>query len=132
VQQAGRKVLPPAYGTDLGGVFKAGKNLVLQSALWYLWLDQEFVYVGDEGVVEPGGQTRRFGLDLSARYAVLKNLFADIDVSLANPKALQVPKGRKLPAAGAALYFRRRPYVPAGAGLERQPAVPLYGSPAGE
>jgi hypothetical protein len=92
VQQAGRKVLPPAYGTDLGGVFKAGKNLVLQSALWYLWLDQEFVYVGDEGVVEPGGQTRRFGLDLSARYAVLKNLYADIDVSLANPKALQVAK----------------------------------------
>jgi outer membrane receptor protein involved in Fe transport len=68
--------------------------------LWYLWLDQEFVYVGDEGVVEPGGQTRRFGLDLSARYAVLKNLFADIDVSLANPKALQVPKGESyLPLA---------------------------------
>lgn len=92
VQQNGKKVLPPAYGTDLGGVFKVGKKLVLQSALWYLWLDQEFVYVGDEGVVEAGGQTRRIGFDFSARYEVAKNLFADMDISLANPRALGVAK----------------------------------------
>jgi outer membrane receptor protein involved in Fe transport len=92
VQQNGRKVLPPAYGSDVGGVFKIGRKGVLQTALWYLWLDQEFVYVGDEGVVEPGGKTRRVGLDLSARYELLKNLFADIDVSLAKPTALDVPK----------------------------------------
>ena len=91
VQQNGRKVLPPAYGTDLGAVFKPGKKLVLQSALWYLWLDQEFVYVGDEGVVEAGGQTRRYGFDLSARYELAKNLYADLDLSLANPRALKVP-----------------------------------------
>jgi hypothetical protein len=92
VQQNGRKVLPPAYGTDLGGIFKVGKKVVLQSALWYLWLDQEFVYVGDEGVVEPGGQTRRYGFDLSVRYEVTKNLYADADVSFANPRALGVDK----------------------------------------
>ena len=92
VQQDGKKVLPPAFGTDVGGIFKLGKKLVLQSALWYLWLDQEFIYVGDEGVVEPGGQTKRYGFDLSVRYEVIKNLFADIDVSLANPRALDVAK----------------------------------------
>ncbi len=92
VQQNGRKVLPPAYGTDLGGIFKVGKKLVFQSALWYLWLDQEFIYVGDEGVVEPGGQTRRIGIDISARYEVIKNLFADVDISLANPRAIDVAK----------------------------------------
>lgn len=92
VQQNGRKVLPPAYGTDLGGIFKAGKKLVFQSAIWYLWLDQEFIYVGDEGVVEPGGKTKRLGIDVSARYEVFKNLFADIDVSLANARALNVSK----------------------------------------
>ncbi len=100
VQQNGRKVLPPAYGTDLGGVFKLGKKLILQSALWYLWLHQEFVYVGDEGVVEAGGKTRRIGFDLSARYEVLKNLYADIDISLANPRALGVAKAESyLPLA---------------------------------
>ncbi len=92
VQQNGRKVLPPAYGTDLGGIFKPGKKIVLQAALWYLWLDQEFVYVGDEGVVEPGGQTKRYGFDLSVRYEVTKNLYADVDVSLANPRAKGINK----------------------------------------
>ncbi|MGZ8538248.1 MAG: TonB-dependent receptor [Flavisolibacter sp.] len=92
VQQDGRKVLPPAYGTDLGGIFKVGNKIMLQTALWYLWLDQEFVYVGDEGVVEPGGQTNRYGFDLSVRYEVTKNLYADVDVSLANPRAIGVDK----------------------------------------
>ena len=100
VQQNGKKVLPPAYGTDLGGIFKVGKKLILQSALWYLWLDQEFIYVGDEGVVEPGGQSQRYGFDVSARYEVLKNLFADVDISLANPRALGVSKAESyLPLA---------------------------------
>ena len=100
VQQPGRRVLPPAYGTDLGGIFKIGKKFVLQSALWYLWLDQEFIYVGDEGVVEPGGQTRRYGFDFSARFEVIKNLYADVDVSLANPRAIGVEKGESyLPLA---------------------------------
>ena len=57
-----------------------------------MWLDQEFIYVGDEGVVEPGGKTKRFGFDVSARYEVLKNLFADVDISVANPRALNVAK----------------------------------------
>jgi TonB-dependent receptor-like protein len=92
VQQDGRKVLPPAYGTDLGAIVKVGNKLVLQTALWYLWLDQEFIYVGDEGVVEPGGQSRRYGYDLSVRYEVTKNLYADLDVSVANPRAIGVDK----------------------------------------
>ncbi|HEX2532280.1 MAG TPA: TonB-dependent receptor plug domain-containing protein [Chitinophagaceae bacterium] len=92
VPQNGRRVLPPAWGSDLGGVFKPGRKLILQTALWYLWLDQEFVYVGDEGVVEPGGQTRRYGVDLSARYELVRHLYADVDLSWAKPRALDVPK----------------------------------------
>ncbi|CAN5219112.1 TonB-dependent receptor [soil metagenome] len=100
VQQAGKKVLPPAYGSDLGGIFRLGNKVVLQSALWYLWLDQEFVYVGDEGVVEAGGKTRRFGFDFSARYEVIKNLFADADISFADPRATSVDKAESyLPLA---------------------------------
>lgn len=100
VQQAGKKVLPPAYGSDVGAIFKVGNNLVVQSALWYLWLDQEFIYVGDEGVVEPGGQSKRMGMDVSARYEVVRNLFADLDLSIANPRALNVLKAESyLPLA---------------------------------
>ncbi len=92
VQKDGKKVLPPGWGSDIGGIFKLGKKVVLQAALWYLWLDQEFIYVGDEGVVEPGGQTRRVGIDVSARYEMIKNLFADVDISLADPRATGVDK----------------------------------------
>lgn len=100
VQQNGKKVVPAAWGSDVGGIFKIGNKLVFQSALWYLWLDQEFVYVGDEGIVEPGGQSRRVGIDVSARYEVAKNLFADLDVSVANPRAMDVPKSENyLPLA---------------------------------
>ena len=91
VKQNGKKVLPPAWGTDVGAVTKIGNKLVLQTALWYLWLQQEFVYVGDEGVVEPGGKTKRVGVDLSVRYEVVKNLYADVDLSVANARALKVP-----------------------------------------
>jgi hypothetical protein len=48
--------------------------------------------VGDEGVVEGGGRTRRVGADASVRYEVLKNLYADVDVNIALPTALNVPK----------------------------------------
>ena len=92
VQENGKKVLPPAYGSDLGGIFKLGNKFFLQAALWHLWLDQEFVYVGDEGVVEAGGQTRRYGLDISTRYEIAKNLYTDIDLTFANPRALDVAK----------------------------------------
>ena len=114
VQENGRKVLPPGWGSDVGGIFKLGKKVVLQSALWYLWLDQEFIYVGDEGVVEPGGKTRRVGIDVSARYEVIKNLFADIDISLANPRALHVlkaesylPLAPRLTSAGGLTYRKQ-------------------------
>ena len=92
VLENGKKVLPPALGSDIGGIFKIGKKLLVQTAVWYLWLDQEFVYVGDEAVVEESGKTRRVGLDVSVRYEIFKNLFADLNLSLAKPKALDVPK----------------------------------------
>jgi hypothetical protein len=87
-------VLPPALGTDFGGIFKIGKKLILQSAIWYLWLDQEFVYVGDEAVVEEGGKTERMGIDVTARYEIYKNWFADFNLSLAKPRSLGVPQMR--------------------------------------
>lgn len=91
VPQDGRDILPPAYGSDLGAVWKPLPRLYVNTALWYLWLEQEFVYVGDAGVVEPGGRTRRWGADLSVRYQLTKHLFADIDVNWTNPRAIGEP-----------------------------------------
>jgi len=76
-----RQALPAAYGADLGITVKATRNLLLNFALWHLYLEQEFVYVGDEGVVEPSGKTRRKGIDLSVRYQPFKWLVADADAN---------------------------------------------------
>ncbi|MGB3006614.1 MAG: TonB-dependent receptor [Chitinophagaceae bacterium] len=100
VAQNGREVVTPAWGSDLGGIIKLSNKAVIQTALWYLWMKQEFVFVGDEGVVEPGGKTQRIGWDMSLRYEVVKNLYADADITVANPRALEVPSAESyLPLA---------------------------------
>ncbi|MDF2191673.1 TonB-dependent receptor [Paraflavitalea sp. CAU 1676] len=93
VPQNGLTILPSAYGSDLGTVLKPVKNLLVNAAVWYLWLDQEFVYVGDEGVVEPSGRSRRYGADLSVRYQPLSWLYADVDFNYAHGRAVDEPKG---------------------------------------
>lgn len=93
VPQNGRQILPAAYGTDLGVIWKPIPRLLLNAALWYLWLDQEFVYVGDAGVIEPSGQTKRMGVDFSGRYQLTRQLFADFDLNLTKPRAVGEPKG---------------------------------------
>ena len=89
----GYDILPAAWGADLGVLLKPARNLLINVAAWYLYLQQEFVYVGDEGVVEPSGKTRRIGIDLSARYQVNNWLFADVNMNLARPRSISAAKG---------------------------------------
>ncbi|MBC8151940.1 MAG: TonB-dependent receptor [Bacteroidetes bacterium] len=100
VPQQGREILPGAYGSDLGVIFKPFPKLLINAAAWYLWLEQEFVYVGDAGVVEPSGRSRRQGVDLSVRYQLTKTLYADLDLNTAKPRAIGVEAGQSfLPLA---------------------------------
>ena len=87
------KILPAAYGADLGGIFRPTRRLFLNAALWYLYLEQEFVYVGDAGIVEPSGETRRTGIDLGLRYQINDWLFADADVNYALARSIGEPEG---------------------------------------
>lgn len=93
VAQGGEEILPRAYGLDVGANFKIGDKLLLSTALWMLDLEQEFVYVGDEGIVEPSGETRRKGIDVSLRYQVLPWLYIDSDLNVTDPKAKGEPEG---------------------------------------
>jgi len=68
-----------AFGSDLGFVFKPTDDLMINSAIWHLKLDEELVYVGDEGVVEPSGESVRYGVDLTIRAQFTKWLSARID-----------------------------------------------------
>lgn len=86
-------ILPKVFGTDLGIILKPVKALVLKTTLWHLYSQQEFVYVGDAGIVEPSGKTRRMGIDVSARYQVNSWLYADMDINLTRARAIGEPKG---------------------------------------
>ncbi len=93
VAQSGKEVLPKAYGLDLGADMKLLPNLFVHVALWQLNLDQEFVYVGDAGVIEPSGKTKRVGIDVSARYQFNSWLFADIDLNFTKPRSTEAAQG---------------------------------------
>lgn len=92
VAQQGREILPAAYGIDLGGLWKPLRSLWFNAALWYLFLEQEFVYVGDEGIVEPSGKTRRYGLDFGVRYQLTDALFFDSDITYTIARAIDEPE----------------------------------------
>ena len=68
VRRASENILPAAYGSDLGMIWKPVPKMIVNTAFWYLFLEQEFVYVGDAGIVEPSGKTERKGIDISLQY----------------------------------------------------------------
>lgn len=93
VQNAGQQILPASYGSDIGIFIKPTKRLFVNLAIWNLYLDQEFVYVGDAAIVEPSGRSIRQGLDFITRYQISNNLFANVNVNFTKPRARDEAKG---------------------------------------
>lgn len=90
----GHEILPTALGSDVGTIWKPFPRLIVNSALWYLYLQQEFVYVGDAGVVEPSGETRRAGFDLGIRYQLSDYLFFNFDANYTHARSINDPNGQ--------------------------------------
>lgn len=90
------QILPGAWGADVGFVQKLTKKLVLTTALWHLFLNQEFVYVGDEAIVELSGKTRRMGIDVGLRYQPMRSLFVFGDVNYAHARSVEDEEGNNL------------------------------------
>ncbi len=86
-------ILPKAYGADIGTIFRPHPNLLINTAIWHLFSEQEFVYVGDAGIVEPSGKSRRYGLDFGIRYQFADWLFFDTDFTYTKARAIEEAKG---------------------------------------
>ncbi len=114
VANKGEEILPAAFGTDIGVNIKPVKNLFLSIAVWNLYLNQEFVYVGDEGNIEPSGKTKRMGLDITARYQFSRNLFANANINFTSAKSIEQMKGEDyIPLAPSltsvgGLYYKKQ------------------------
>ena len=93
VVEDGKNVLPQALGADFGAHWKPFSNVAVNAALWYLHMNQEFVYVGDEAIVEPSGKSRRMGLDLGFRWEIIKNLYLQADYTYSNARMTEEAKG---------------------------------------
>ena len=86
--------LPASYGVDLGLIWKPTPRLLVNAALWHLFLEQEFVYVGDAGVVEPSGKTQRQGVDFSLRYQPLDWLLWNFDANYTIARSIEEEEGQ--------------------------------------
>lgn len=89
----GKEILPLAFGVDLGAIYRPMDKLVVNAALWTLYLQQEFVYVGDAAIVEPSGKTQRLGADLGLRYQLTDWLYLNGDVNYTHARSTEEPKG---------------------------------------
>ncbi|MFV8366425.1 TonB-dependent receptor [Flavobacterium sp. XS1P27] len=94
VQNSGKQILPTAIGTDIGTIWKPFPKLIVNSALWYLFLEQEFVYVGDAGIIEPSGKSKRMGAELGLRYQLNDWLYFDADANYTYARSIDEAKGQ--------------------------------------
>jgi len=87
-------ILPAAHGADLGFIWKPSPSFLLNTTAWILQSEQEFVYVGDAGIIEPSGESFRQGLELSTRFQPNQWLFANADVTYTKARATEEPDGQ--------------------------------------
>lgn len=88
-----RQLLAAAYGSDLGLIWKPDNKWLFNVAAWWMQLDQELVYAGDDGTIEPRGRTMRNGVDITARYQADRHLFASLNLNLTRAMMSGLPKG---------------------------------------
>ncbi len=81
VQDLNNHILPKSLGTELGSLLSISKKSTLSLAFWLLQLENELVYVGDDGTTENKGSSRRTGIDLSYRYQISTSFFMDVDLN---------------------------------------------------
>ncbi len=86
------QTLPRAVGAELGFRARLGDRLNFGAAGWWLDLEREFVYIGDEGATELSGRTRRYGLDFETRLKILSWLYGDVDLTVSTGKLRDEPK----------------------------------------
>ncbi len=115
IANQGYQILPAAYGIDLGINWKPAPRLFINTALWYLYLQQEFTFGEDlidqpGGPVRPGGKTTRKGVDFYFRYQFNDWLFANLNIDLARPRSPDSSAGHN--------YLALAPTLTSTAGLD--------------
>lgn len=73
--------LTRAIGAEVGSRARLFQRWDIAAAFWRLDLNDETVWVGDEGTTEVGDATRRQGIEIETRYELTSWLAADLDLT---------------------------------------------------
>jgi outer membrane receptor protein involved in Fe transport len=84
VAAGGAGSLARALGAEAGVRTSYVPHARFSADLWYLHLDSELVWNGDEGGTDPSGPTERYGIDLEGTYHPVSWLRLDANASLAH------------------------------------------------
>jgi outer membrane receptor protein involved in Fe transport len=90
---AGVTPLTRALGYEAGLSVRPWRALSIRAAVFRLELDSELVWVGDEGVTEASGATRREGIEADLRVDILPWLVADASLTLTRARFVDAPTG---------------------------------------
>lgn len=95
-------LLVPARSREVGLRVTPMTGWTSSLSIWQMRLASELVFVGDEGVSEPRGATRRHGLEWSNYWTPSKSLVVDADLSLSRARFVKADPdsgGRDVPNA---------------------------------
>jgi hypothetical protein len=79
-------LLTTAKTYEVGTRVRPVEGLSLDAAGFLIDLDSEIVWIGDEGVTEASGATRRVGVEGTVRYKFADWFFADAEVTAVEPR----------------------------------------------
>ncbi len=79
-------LLTAAMGYEAGVRATPIPNLTVSASGFLIDLDSELVWAGDAGTTEASGQTRRYGVELDARFRIGNWLFADVDATFTHAR----------------------------------------------
>ena len=96
------KDIPRFWGGELGARSRLFDRLDVTLSYWRSYLESELVFVGDEGTFEPGGASRRHGIESEFRYDILPWLSYDLDLSYTWARFIN---GDRVPLAPRFLAF---------------------------
>jgi hypothetical protein len=92
--------LTQAVGAETGIRASIIPNLQTSLTAWLLNIQSELTWVGDEGTTEPGGRTRRYGIELANFYTPTPWLTLDFDYAWSHSRFVDFdPAGQYIPEA---------------------------------
>jgi outer membrane receptor protein involved in Fe transport len=102
---AGVTPLTRALGYETGLRLRPWRPVNIRASLFRLDLASELVWVGDEGVTEASGATRRDGIEADLHLDILPWLSADASLTLARAQFVDAPSGEsEVPLAPRRLF----------------------------